>query len=368
MSLHYKIGGVWTTVIRPYVKIDGIWTPVKEVHLKDAGVWDQVFEWDVTPPNSPEISLQIIETSDGGQHIKVGVRQPGGVNDPTLKRIRVLTNYPPPLGDMPTTYKGGTYTLQSDKTYPNEPWSEWHYNDFGSHSDTSAYVYKQWGGKPNPSSSFVTPTGTYKFAAWSEDENGNWSTGTFTSIFMPKPSVDASNKIYKEKVVQANNAGSVTVTGGFDQGVLTQQNSPNSYGLWFYGSEFTDSVGANGTPTITSAQIRITRENDNGSPAANLYLFWHDAPNAGALPAPPSSNYVTKHNTTFIGTINKGQTAWYKIPESMWDNFNTDIKGFGLAHKDPIKASAFAEDYSVITDIETQIRCGEVRLVWNEKP
>lgn len=371
MTLHYKIDGEWTLVQRPYVKVAGVWVPVQTAHVKRSGVWTQAYEWDIEPSNPPEISLEVIEktstTNNGGgqgtekvsgRWIKVGVRLPGVSNDADLKRVRILTTY---NDAMPTTQYGGTYTSRSDSNWAAEPWSEWRFNSFGDHTDSSVYSYKEW--PVNAADGTILAGGkTYHFAGWSEDENGNWSAGTFTSIHIPKDGVSGPNVLIKEAGFQPNSSGSLT-TSGFVSGDLVQQSNPASRGLWFHGGQFRDSIGAKGTPKITSAKIRIERKDDGGQPAANVYLFHHDYATSGDLPGSPTFSH-----TTLLGTINKGEVKWFDLPDSHVTALEADgVRGFGLHYKDPAKASAFADDYSTMKSISDSLRCGEVNIVWQEK-
>lgn len=371
MTLHYKIAGTWTLVQRPYLKVAGVWTPVESAWVKRSGVWTQAYEWDTTPSNPPEISLELEERTGtvdkgGGQGqekvtgrwIKVGIRLPGGSHDPDVNRVRVLTSY---NDAMPTTQYGGTYTSRSDNDWTDEPWSEWRYNNLGSHEDTSVYTYKQW--PVNAKDGTVLAGGkTYYFAAWTEDDNGNWSAGTFASIKVPKDGVDSANVLIKETAFQPNTSGSLT-DSGFVAGDLVQQNSPVSRGLWFHGNQFRDSIGAKGTPKITSAKIRVERKDDGGSAAANVYLFRHNYATPGDLPGSPTFSGIT-----YLGTINKGEVKWFDLPDSHVTALEADgVRGFGLHYKDPVKASAFADDYSTMKSITDSLRCGEVHVVWQEK-
>jgi hypothetical protein len=364
MSVYYKVSGAWQLVQEPYWKAGGIYKPARAVYLKTGGVWEPVYEYDITPPDPPTIELAIVENDEGGRWIRVGIRSPNSNHDTNLRRIRVLTTY---NGAMPTTYNGGSYWSKSDDNWPNEPWSEWRYNYSaaipytGNHQDSSSVSYKQWPINPGTTTR-ITGGQTYHFAAWSEDLYGNWSVGNFAAIAVPKDGVDAPNVVKKEARFQANSSGSYTANG-FAAGVLTQQANPISRGLWFHGQQLSDSIGNSGPVTIKSAQIQVQRGEDNGQPTANVYLFWHGYSTSAGLPeSSPSFS-----NTTLVGTINKGETKWFTIPSTFNTHYNSDIKGFGLSHKDPIKAAAGADDYSVMKSTTDSLRSGEVHLVWEEQ-
>jgi hypothetical protein len=371
MSLHIKIDGVWTEVQRPYVKRNGVWVAASEAWIKDAGTWQRAYEYDVTPPNPPEIVLNIVEDFDTvagkkvlrTRYIRVGVRLPGSSNDPDARLVRVLTNY---HGNPPTTQFGGHYTSTPDHDWPKEPWSEWRFNGYGDHNNTSNYTYKQW--EPNVSAGFtLTGDKDYYFTGWSLDDAGNWSSATQAVIHVPKDSVDAPNVIVKEARFQPNSSGTWR-SDGFHGGDLIQQQSPRAQGIWFHGNQFTDSIGAQGAPTIRNAQIKITREGsdeDTGSANANLYLYWHTYAKVGDLPSAGSG--LSEHETTKLGQLAKGESQWFTLPAAFSDNLNTQVKGMGLFWKDPVKASAFPADYSRIVGTSQALRCGEVHVVWEEK-
>jgi hypothetical protein len=292
----------------------------------------------------------------------VGVRLPGTANDDDAQLVRVLTTY---NGKPPTTQFGGTYTSTPDTTYPNEPWSEWRYNDYGGHNDTSVEVFKQW--PLNYGDGQIIPGDKdYFFTAWALDNSGNWSAPTAAQIHIPKDSVDAANTITKETRFQANSGGSWR-SAGFQSGDLIQQKSPRSVGLWFYGNQITEAMGASGAVTVKGAQIHIRRENDGGAANANVYLFWTNYAVQGDLPNPSAPGGITKHEITKLGQLAKGQDKWFDLPDSYFDNLNSNVKGMGLDWKDPVKADASANDFSQIMSVGSALRCGELHVVWEEK-
>lgn len=369
MSLHQKINGVWTVVQRPYVLYNGVWTAVTDAYVKRSGAWVSAYHYDVTPPNPPEIDLQIVEEFDviRGQKtlvsrwIRVGVRLPGTLNSPDAKLARVLTTY---AGKPPTSPMGGTYTSQPDSTYPNEPWSDWRYNEFGPHNDTSISVYKQWPRNAGPGYK-IAGDKTYYFGAWALDRYGNWNgIATQAAIHVPKDTVDYPRVIVKEARFQPNQSGSWHGSRGFQTGELEQQWSPGSTGLWFYGEQITDSMGSSGSVTVRSAQIYIKREDDNGAANANVYLYWTGYPTVASLPEPGS---IVKHEITKLGTLAKGQAKWFDLPISFRNDMNYAIKGMGLDYKDPDKATGYPNDYSVMSSVEEHGRNGELHIVWEEQ-
>lgn len=368
MAIYQKIDDVWTQAQRPYVQRNDVWTASSAAYVKRNGVWVQAYEYDVLPPKPPEIALSIYEDRNGNKlvtrWIRVGVRLPGASNDPDARLVRVLTDY---AGKAPTTQFGGTWTASSDATYPSEPWSEWRYNSFGVHKDSSVLINKQWP-RNAAAGTIIAGERWYHFGGWSLDNNGNWSIATQARIWVPKASVDAPNIIIKEAHVQPVYSGSWT-SSGYHSGSLVQQSSPRSQGLWFYGNQFTDMIGAHTTSgekiSVRAAQIYIKREDDTGTANANIYLFRTGYPYASSLP--PAGQYLSVAETTKLGTLAKGQGKWFDLPTSFSNNLNTQIKGMGLHNKDPVKASAFPEDYSSVVGTAVNLRVGEVHIVWQEE-
>jgi hypothetical protein len=370
VPVYQKINGVWTPATRVYVNRSGVQTLAKAAYVRRSGAWVQAFDYDVLPPNPPEISLELVTDQSIGafgavtftRYINVGVRLPGGSNDPDARLTRVLTDY---NGAAPTTQFGGTYTSASDSTYPTEPWSEWRYNSYGPHNDTSVYKYKAWPRNAG-TGTFLAGDKTYHFTGWSLDNSGNWSVANAASITIPKGGV-ADNTVTKEARFQPNSSGSwKPSTTGFVSGDLTQSKSPRSMGIWIYGNQITDSVG--GTASIKSAQIYVHRTaDDTGQASSNVYLFWTDVGSAGAMPAPNTTN-IAKNDATKLGVLAKGQSKWFDIPTSFHAHMNSDIKAIGLDWKDPVKADAMPDDYSVITGTATNLRSGELHVVWEETP
>lgn len=355
MTIWHKIEGVWVEVEKPYIKKSGVWRAAKQVYVKRSGDWDVAYEYDVTPSATPELSLQIIDN----RYIKVGTRLPGSV-DTDLKRIRVMVS----REAMPTTQFGTGFVANVDNTFPHEPWSDWYYNgsnpsgagDAKNHDASNEWDYKQY--PVNPTDDTNLPGDKYYyFAAWSEDLNGNWSGGVFTRIFMPKGGTAAPKVIVKETVIKPKFAGSAELNGAnYEEGEVVARETPQSNGFFFHGGLITNTVGEQGTPTIKRARIYLVRSDDSGQAAANVNLFWHEAP----LPEDMPVTNANRNQITAIGTLNKGEGKWMEIPESYYSHFNSDIKGFGLAY------GVQASDFIVVRDLATAPRCGEVEIVWEE--
>lgn len=347
---YIKVGGVWKAATRPYVKRSGVWTPVKQTYVKQAGAWTLEWTYDVTPPDPPVLALDIIDN----RYILVSCRLPGASNDPTLRRIRVLA-----LPDTsPTTQFGAGALNGNDSSYPFENWSDWYYNIApNGHGDSSLNTHKEY--PLNPTAGTNLPGGKYYyFAAWAEDFEHNWSIGTFSRIWMPKEGVNAANVIVKEANFQANTAGSITGTTGVwaGEGQLVVRDSPRSNGIFFFHSKITDTVGQNGTPSISSAKIRLSRTNDTGQAVANVRMGWHNAISTGDF------NPSGIQEVTTLGTIQKGETKWFNLPTTWFDNYNNGIRGF------IVQSGPGAADFLVLNDLETDLRNGEINLVWNETP
>lgn len=354
MTVWHKIDGEWTEVLKPYIKRLGIQRPARKVFVKRTGVWEMSFEHDTTPSAVPLITLQIIDN----RWIKVGIRTPGANHDEDLKRIRVLVSREAPLG----TQFGTGFVATNDDDYPKEAWSDWYYNDLGpggsGRDDSSVETYKQY--PPNASSSTDLPGGkTYYFAAWSEDRNGNWSVANQTQIRMPAKDPDSTRGIIKREArFQAGNAGVRNSPSGstFTNGQIEVRDSPAQNGFFYYGNQIGNAVGERGTPTILSAQIRLTRADDSGQAAANVHLFWHEQTTTAT-----AITDTNRQEITLVGTINKGESKWFDIPSTYYSHFNTQLKGFGLAWG--IQAS----DYLVSPDLGIDSRNGEVNVVWEEE-
>src|SRR5262252_7801639 len=248
--------GTWQVAKRVYRKNNGVWTPITASYIKVGGVYQQGYLYDTTPPDPPQMSLELIENFDDKnnltqRYIKVGVRANATSNDPQLQRIRVLTTY---NKAAPTSATGQTRTETPDSDWPNERWSDWMYNYWGDHKDTSAWSYKQWTVNPGPNTKIPADTDFF-FGAWSQDWNNNWSIqSTQMKLHTPKPTVDTIPPIKKESYFYPNQTGSFR-GGGWHGGDLIQQNSPRSVGLFLYGAQLTQAIAGNAT--IQSAQLLL---------------------------------------------------------------------------------------------------------------
>lgn len=371
MALYQKVNGTWVQANKVYLKVNGIYRLVSDVYAKDPAshTWKSSYHHDYEPPNPPELDLQVVEDFTIIKNVKtlttryfrVGTRLPGSSNDPDARLIRVLTTY---AGAAPNSYNGATFHSTPDKNYSREPWSEWRYNSYGAHADTSVTNWKQYPVNAAAGTK-IKGDSDYWFTAWSLDNEGNWSVPTPVKYHTEKDSVKTDNVVIKEARFQPNNSGSWTNTG-FQTGNLIQNNNPLSVGLWLYGNQFTDSIGKQGTPTIRSASIRIVRTDDDplGAAAANLYLFWTANGTPGDLTV---GQGIGKTDIKKLGApLAKGQAAWYDLPASFYADLNQNIKSIGLDYKDPVFAAVQPADRSTVQAVATDLRCGEVHVVWEE--
>lgn len=365
MAIYVNVNGTWTPVVRPYVRKAGVWAPAMGVFSRTSGAWQQPFEYDVTPPSAPELTLTVETNSSGGAYILVGVRQPQTANDKDVAMIRVLVGKSgsSPSNPYPSSPTGATYISGSTDGYPHEPWSDYHYNDYKpyAHADTSVVIRKKY--PLNQPSSGDLAAGTYRFAAWTRDFDGNWSVATRQSIVVPKKGdpktiaksarFDAAESGYYLK--NAWHAGDLLVQG--------MPGVPSANGWYFYGNRISESIGQNGTPTIKSAQILLHRTNDDGVANANIYL------QRSAVGAPSASQPDTTGSQVFVGTLAKGQSKWFDIPTAWYGDLNKQTGAILLNHKSPDKAQANGDDYLIAEGIDTRtgvIRPGELYVVWSE--
>lgn len=355
MSLHQKVDGTWLEAQRVYVKRSGVWRPADQAWVKRGGVWVRAYNYDVTPPDKPLMSLEVIDkVTKGtltGRWIKVGIRDSHAAHQNDIRRIRVLTTF---NGKQPTSHLGGTYTNKPDDTFPNEPWSDFSYNGHNgiTHRDTSDWKYKQW--PRNPKATTKLKGGeTYHFSAWAEDFEGNWSLPTHMSIRVPKGSTASKDFVLHETLFSPNSSGTISSGGAYQAGDLVQQHSKGSRGVFFYGAQFPNSI--RGAKKIRRARIRLTRTNDSGPATANVYIYRHDS---GSDPSG-----VSRTGNQVLGKINKGETKWFDLPEGYHQHLmDRNIRGFGLNFKHPDKAAGLASDYSVIRGVGS--RSGDVHVIW----
>lgn len=367
MAALVKINSTWVNVADMWTKSSGTWVKASEAYLKNAGVWTPVHASAPAPPASPILSLEIIRNTISGdihQWLKVGARYPLSVDLPRLARIRVLWGG----SDSSTlsTQFGNNFINGRDSDWSQEPWSDWYYHADSegktafARTDTSVETFKQYPLNPGTTLDVLAGNRTYYVGAWSLDTFGQWSAGVTNSIFVPTAGSPPNTEVRKEARFLPFASGTSS-QGVFTEGNLeTRPASGVKYGCWFYGNQITSNVGSGGPPTITNARIHMTRTTDDGFlPTSNVYAFWHtDNTTSGAFV--PTSD---RHNITLIGTIAKGQTVDLTLPDSFKDNYNSDIKGLGIAYETSTNA---AGDYSIIKGLDQDSRSGELHLNWTE--
>ena len=352
---YIKIDGTWTKVIKPYIRRGDVWTPVKESWVKQAGAWVKAWSYDTVPCSPPVLTLQL---QGGNRYIRVGVRLPETSHQTDLRRIRVLVSDTA----YPTAWNGSGAITGSTDGGPNEAWSDWWYNNsdpvapVSNHPDSSVESAKNY--PRNPTSTTNLPGNKYYyFTAWSEDVNNNWSVGVQHRIWMPKDGVAQSNVRAKEAYIQPSTFGSNMPAGTYTEGQAKATGGvPGSDAVFFYGSRFNENIGKEGTPTIANASIRLSRAaTDPGQPQANVKLGWHDMSSSAAM-----TGRLVLSEVTNLGTLGKGETKWFPLPDTWFNNFSTQIKGVG------IQTSGLASDDIVLNDVITDFRQGEVNVNWTE--
>ena len=115
MPLHINDEGVWTQAQTVYVKRSGTWRKARNAYVKRSGVWTQAYEYDVVPCSPPTLTVDSVV-----DHLKVGVRLPEAYHVTDLAMVRVLHS----RDGFPATPLSSGYIRTADKSYPNEPWSD----------------------------------------------------------------------------------------------------------------------------------------------------------------------------------------------------------------------------------------------------
>lgn len=363
MPVYKKQGDVWTPAARVYTKVDGVYRPADQVWVKYNGAWTKAHEYDVTPPPAPILNIDLVEYDGAGRHLVVGVSP--NVADPGLRRVRVLTTY---MGKMPTTQYGGNYVGAPQNDSPWENWSDFYFNGFeGAQRDPERYYTKTWPRNATQASGIVA--GPAHFAAWAEDSFGNWSPGTFRTFDVPKRDtgsgstggIAGTGTNARDKRFNVTNTG-VWSGGSFSYGRPTQAKGPVRRGTFFYGGAIKDDIGKSGKAKVRKAQIRMERRDDGGAGQANLYLAYHNFGQPENFAANASWSTPVR-----IGRIGKGEAKWFDIPKAWYTAIEKDqLKGFILLQKDPNKADAQANDFSIMNSKADSVRTGELHVVWTE--
>lgn len=372
-----KRNGIWVNASDIYVRRSGVWTLVQQGYVKINGVWTLGHAKAPAPLAPPVLSLQVIRDSyatniPGGQvnhvyqYIKVGARFPTGSNEPSLRRIRVLYGG---TSNALTNQFGDTFVSEPTNGYPNEAFSEWYFNvdpvnesgvafPNAARDDSSIETFKNYPVNATVTHDNLPGNNQYYFGAWCLDQYGQWSAGTFSNIFVPKPTSDLSTDVKKEAFFYPIASGSITGSTYTEGDLITRPAGPTQWGVWYFGNQITNSVGSGGAPTITTAKVRITRADDAGQATGNVYAFWHTHGPLGEIV--PTGDRM---NITLIGTIAKGQTKVFDLPSSFNAHYNTEVKGLGLAYN---TGANNASDYITVIGSSSDYRSGELHLTWTE--
>lgn len=362
MVIYLKQDGAWTPTTRAYLKRNGVWNPATEVYFKDT-TWKKANEWDKVPPPSPLLQLEVNADASDRQWVKVSVQLPGAHNtDCALIRVNAVgtsTTYP----SAPT---GAGYVSAPWQSFPNEPWSDYYYNGYKvgttkDHDSTAEFVAKTY--PNNRKATDDLKPGTYRFMAWSMDFDGNWSAGVPGFITVP----DKGNPTLVNRTArfEPHTSGTWRGTGpAWTEGnayVSNPTGSSYEVGAFYYGNLIPDVVGNVGTIVPKSAQIRITRLNDNGAPTANVYA----RPSEVSTPGGVRDDYWA--DPVKIGQVSKGQSVWLPLPLT-WFN-KTNGNKMRSIHLTPTDTTATGYGvYQGVNQVEGQWIYGSIQLNWQEGP
>lgn len=363
MTIYKKENGSWVQQDgRPWVKVNGEWVPATAGYVKRSGVWTNFYTYDATPPATPTLvatEYQATASEGGGRYIKLQVT-PGNLSDTTLKRIRILVSTTAPITSQ---YDTSGYISGDDVNFPGMPWSEIWFNGYNGIEQTPQSRQKIW--TRNATGSTTVAAGKYYFSAWAEDFSGNWS-GVATTWITLNPLSSPTAPSFSGRY-DATNAGTWVggdSSGSFQSGLQKQngQASPRERGIYFYGSQINEIRSTTISPRITSAQIYLTRRDDNGNANANVYIYGHGYTKPADI---GNLNYQTV--VRFLGTIAKGEAKWFDIPSAFYDNIIMgNTKGFGLHDRDPSAGGPTDKDISAMRELSIAPRSGEVYFTWEE--
>lgn len=365
MGVWIKTGGAWVEKSgRPHLKVNGSWMPVKEGHVKRAGVWTEFYNYDVTPPQPPQLLLEEVNPQyNYGGALRLGryvnVSAAPAVVDDTLKRIVVLvnTNYQPS-----SPYDAASYISVAGAEAPGESWSELGYNGYLTSRPLTSVVTKRF--TANQADSTVLPGGTYYFSAWAQDWAGNWSDGTYDSISLPT-AFDVTQRSSHSYTARATLGGTYRVpTNNFVSGDMEYDISPMRHGVWFYGSQIQAAIaGAPINYEITSMQIHISRKS-NDAASGNSGPLWL-APHPFLSGSHLQSTGAFIYSATNVGSIAKGEAKWFNVPQSWWAGFaNGTYKGVAAVSRNPGMTSYVRGTLKNLSDAP---RMGEIQLSWTSE-
>lgn len=366
MTVYAKRSGAWVAAQEAWMRQSGTWKQLDSVWTKWNGVWQASVVPSNAMPAPPLLSLQVINN----RYIDVGMKYPGLYNEPSVRIMQV--NVARDSGVLTTQYGSGSLPGNS-AGYPDENWSLWHYVEpafVGGqvHGDTSIVDHKAYPNGAAQDATMQLPTNQrFYFAAWTKNARGIWSQGVFQNILVPTGDV-VTGIIKKQANFQAYNAGTFINGTTLDEAFVSPTAAANdlqvmptgatSAGAWFYGNQVTSAYAQDGPATINRASIRITRDNDEGPPSANVTIFWHGTATPGYIAV------ADRMQPTKVGTLAKGQSAAFDIPAAWYSHLNTGLKGIGV---DMTRPTATATDQARFLGPMRDYRSGNLTLEWDEQ-
>lgn len=331
MSVNVKVAGVWQEADETYVKVAGTWKPANQIFVKKDGVWVSSFTTDTSPPNTPILTVVNVDNN----RFNVSVRMPSVSHQTDIRRIRVLVN----IGG--TTHAASPVQSSGYYSAPNvpggaEPWSDWYYNDQmpdgkgGSYVDgrsTAAYVTKSFAPTWKPGN-MLKPNTWYRFTAWAEDMNGNWSAPAYVGLISGKSVLTANENRMTRILVPPIAFGTTDLTTGTftaGEGYI----GTNKRASIYYGNLINSLVGDK--TVIHTARVLLYRAGeDHGQPVAKTYGGF--SLTDGTVPftvAPLEQNWMLNYGST-ANSLAKGQGVWKDLPVSWRDNLNTNLKAIHM--------------------------------------
>jgi len=364
VGVYVKSSGGWIQKTgRPHLKVNGQWMPVKEGHVKQAGVWTEFYNYDVTPPQAPQLELTEVNPQyNYGGALRLGryinVTTAPAVVDDTIKRILVLvsTSYQPS-----SPFDAPSFISIPGAEAPGEPWSELGYNGYLTSRPLTGVSTKRF--TANQADSSVLPGGTYYVSAWAQDWAGNWSDGTYDSITLTNAFdvTQTTSHVYNGR---ATSGGTYQAsTNNYSQGDMDWTASPVRNAVWFYGTQFANAIAsAPINATITSMKVYLHRKAvDKGPQASNLYLTAHGF-NSGAEIEAAHGFFLL--GASHIGTLAKGEGKWFDVPASMYSSIITGGAGLALVARTPGMTS-FSQ--GTLNSVSTAVRQGEIQMTWTSE-
>lgn len=297
----------------PYARSTSGWKKGSAYYQKNGTVWVKLWEKDVTPPLAPTITS--LTYSNTTKYVTIKVKTDSSVDIKSLDVRRSIYAYPTGTTTSSESFPGNTKTVVRDTEYTfNVP--------------------------------FTKTNVTFYYSVFAFDADGNRSVRAIKSIFVPTPVVPTSPPPPDKVVTQPKpgtttqptspaptvykavikTTGSRSWTSDYDKWYANvYQGGLNDYkGCWFYSTRLTNVTKV--ARKIRKMTIRITRSSSqNGVPGeANVWLMMHDRTSASGTPS-----FFPRVK---IGTLGRGETHTFAVPQSFWDNLQrqTKWKGFGL--------------------------------------